>query len=526
MMEIEQELTSLLERKKSAPFLFLGSGFSKRYIELESWEGLLSKFCEHLKNYSYYKSKANGCIEESAKHLADDFFEHWWSHSDYEVSRSEDPKLSFRDSPLRYEIAKYLAAKTENIPLESLALYEELELLKECEIDGVITTNWDLLIEKIFPEYEVYKGQQDILYSNIMNIGEIYKIHGCCSDLDSMILTDDDYKDFNAKNAYLASKLITIFVEHPVIFIGYSLTDKNIKALLHSIALCSGQDNLEKLRDNLIFVNRLKGDGETRIENSSITIDNVQIPIRLIKTDDFMPIYQSLSKFQRKLPAHILRMCKERVYELVDKIDPASKISVIDYEKIDNFKDVEIVFGIGVTNQLGEKGYDGMDTSDLIRDVIFNDENYNCDFILSRTLPSLNAKTKFVPLFKYLKQSNILKLSSYPNDINLLKKFIGVKVKNTFRPFEKQDFYGASSSASKFKEKYSNQNFKDFLEIATEYDFVTWVAYFEDIDLSLLESYLQKNYAKSQEGSYSSPFRKIVVFYDWLRHGQELEFDS
>ena len=426
-MNIEQDLTVLLERKTSAPFLFLGSGFSKRYIDLEGWEELLTKFCLNLRNYSYYKGKADGCIEESARHLAEDFFEHWWSHSDYENSRGDNPNLPYKDSPLRYEISKYLKSKTESTPLDSLKLYTELELLKECEIDGVVTTNWDLLIEKIFPDYEVYKGQQDILYSNIMNIGEIYKIHGCCSDIQSMVLTDSDYKDFNEKNAYLASKLITIFVEHPVIFIGYSLTDQNIKSLLHSIALCSGQENLEKLRDNLIFVNRLKGDGEPRIENSSITIDNVQIPIRLIKTDDFIPIYQALSKFERKLPAHVLRMCKERVYELVDKIDPTSKISVIDYEKIDDFKDVEIVFGIGVTSQLGEKVYDGMDTSELIHDVIFNNGNYNSNFILSRTLPCINKTTKFVPVFKYLNTLDIHKVSEYPYDQELLKKFIGFK---------------------------------------------------------------------------------------------------
>lgn len=358
-----------------------------------------------------------------------------------------------------------------------------------------------------------------------MNIGEIYKIHGCSTDIHSMILTDNDYKDFNEKNAYLASKLITIFVEHPVIFIGYSLTDKNIKSLLHSIALCSGQDNLEKLRDNLIFVNRLKGEGEPRIENASITIENVQIPIRLIKTDDFIPIYQSLSKFERKLPAHILRMCKERVYELVDKIDPTSKISVIDYEKIDDFTDVEIVFGIGVTSQLGEKGYDGMDTSELIKDVIFNNGNFNSEFILSRTLPCINKTTKFVPLFKYLNNIGISDLSAYKNDIELLKKFIGIKDKNKFREFKKSDFYGANTNKSKFNEKYRNFTFQQFLDIATEYDFVTWTAFFDDIDLSQLESYLQKHYLKFQQGNYSSPFRKIVVFYDWLKYGQNIKLN-
>lgn len=525
-MGIEQDLTNLLEKKTSAPFLFLGSGFSKRYIELDSWEELLGRFCKGLRNYSYYKGKSNGCIEESARHLAEDFFEHWWEHESYEASRNEDPNLPFKDSPLRYEIAKYLKSKTENVPLDSLALSQELELLKECEIDGVVTTNWDLLIEKIFPSYEVYKGQQDILYSNIMNIGEIYKIHGCCSDIQSMILTDSDYKDFNEKNAYLASKLITIFVEHPVIFIGYSLTDKNIKSLLHSIALCSGQENLEKMRDNLIFVNRLKGDGHPRIENSSITIENVQIPIRLIKTDDFIPIYQALSKFERKLPAHILRMCKERVYELVDKIDPKSKISVIDYEKIDNFTDVEIVFGIGVTSQLGEKGYDGMDTSELIYDVIYDSKNYNAEFILSRTLPNINKKTKYVPLFKYLKKNKIKKISDYNYEVELLKKYVCALDKKKYRKFKRSDFYGSGTTEIKFKEKYKNFNFKQFLDTASEYDFVTWIAYFEDLELAELKLYLQKNFNKYQNSSYSSLFRKIVVFYDWLDNGQELIFDK
>ena len=60
IMSLEQQLSDLLKQSTSAPFLFLGSGFSKRYINLESWEGLLSKFCLNLKNYSYYKSKSNG----------------------------------------------------------------------------------------------------------------------------------------------------------------------------------------------------------------------------------------------------------------------------------------------------------------------------------------------------------------------------------------------------------------------------------------------------------------------------------
>ncbi|WP_289241569.1 SIR2 family protein [Delftia sp.] len=53
---------------------------------------------------------------------------------------------------------------------------------------------------------------------------------------------------------YLAAKLITIFVEHPVVFIGYSLADTNIQELLRGITRVLGQDNLPKLQNNLIFV--------------------------------------------------------------------------------------------------------------------------------------------------------------------------------------------------------------------------------------------------------------------------------
>lgn len=518
-MNLEQQLSNLLKNKTSAPFLFLGSGFSKRYINLESWEGLLSKFCLNLKNYSYYKSKANGCIEQSARHLADDFFEHWWNHESYIQSREENPQLDFKDSPLRYEIAKYLKSKTEDVPLESLGLYEELKLLKRCQIDGVITTNWDLLAEKIFPNYEVYKGQQDVLYSNIMNVGEIYKIHGCCTKIQSMILTDHDYEDFNKKNAYLASKLITIFVEHPVIFIGYSLNDKNIRSILYSIALCSGQENLEKLRNNLIFVSRLKDDTEPRIENSSITIDHLSVPIKLVKAKDFSPIYKALGKFERQLPAHILRMCKERVYEVVNKVDPKSKIAVIDYDQIDNFEDVEIVFGLGITKKLGMVGYDSIDNSDLIHNAIFLDKQYESEHILKLTLPSINKSTKYVPVFKYLKDLGIRCLDDYPYDKELIKKFIGIKKNGKLRELKREDF--TSVKYHKFNLKYQSISFKNFLESATEYDFVTWLPYFEDIDLEELRNYLKEKHDIYKTGSYGSAFRRAVAFYDWLENGQD-----
>ncbi|WP_259273665.1 SIR2 family protein, partial [Klebsiella pneumoniae] len=106
------------------------------------------------------------------------------------------------------------------------------------------------------PDYKVYTGQNELLFSNPQSIAEIYKIHGSAHKPKSLVLTDYDYADFNLKNPYLAAKLITIFVEHPVVFLGYSLSDKNISDLLSAISVCIGSENLHQLRNNLIFVQR------------------------------------------------------------------------------------------------------------------------------------------------------------------------------------------------------------------------------------------------------------------------------
>ena len=60
--------------------------------------------------------------------------------------------------------------------------------------------------------------------------------------------------DLMIKITYLAAKLITIFIEHPIVFIGYSINDSNIKEILSSIVKCLNQEKIKKLQNNLFFV--------------------------------------------------------------------------------------------------------------------------------------------------------------------------------------------------------------------------------------------------------------------------------
>src|SRR5690606_6641190 len=110
----------------------------------------------------------------------------------------------------------------------------------------------------LFPDYKVYVGQEALLVSQPSNIGEIFKIHGCCSKPNSLVITKADYDGFSTKRAYLAAKLLTIFVEHPIVFIGYSLQDKNIQGILSSMVVALGDRAVERLHENLIFIQRAK----------------------------------------------------------------------------------------------------------------------------------------------------------------------------------------------------------------------------------------------------------------------------
>lgn len=505
-MDLEIELNRLFTNRASGPFLFLGSGFSRRYMGLEDWQGLLSKFCLMDRPYEYYKSSANGDIARSALLIAEDFHDLWWASEDYSESRKKfATSIEDKSSPLRIEISNYLLKKTEDRK-EALELNEELEILKACDVDGIITTNWDILIEHLFPGYTTYIGQEELLFSNTYNIGEIYKIHGCGSKPASMILTDIDYQDYNSKNAYLASKLITIFVEHPVVFIGYSITDENIRALLKSISLCIGSEKLEKLRNNLIFIDKDEPDSGPMIETSYLHFNDVQVPVKVVRTCDYSIVYQAIHNFERKLPARVLRFCKEQVYEIVQSQDPQNKIAVVDYDNIKDKKDIEIVFGIGVIGKLGDTGYRAITVNDIFEDVALNNKEFSCDKILTITVKQYNYK--FIPIFKYLRSMQINNLDDYKKSELTLDQYVDRDFPTIFASRKARDFT-----------KYNGLEFRDFHKMASESAFLALAPLHPEPDVEFLEEFINNNYTRLISSNKKYYFRKIISFYDWLKYG-------
>jgi hypothetical protein len=515
-MTIEQDLVEIFKEKGAGPFLFVGSGFSRRYLGLEDWKGLLSRFCIMGKPFEFYLASADGNYPKCAKLIAKEFNNHWWGSQEYAESvLLHGAKISDSTSALRIEISRYLS-KLGEANAKASPYPHEVELLSSLNVDGIITTNWDPFLEQLYPDYKKFVGQGELLFSNPQEVGEIYKIHGCASRPASLILTSDDYERFNDRNPYLAAKLITIFVEHPIVFLGYSISDENISGLLRSISMCVGKENLEKLRKNLIFVQRLSGDDKPGISDTYIAIEGVQIPLVLVKTDDWAEVYKALAATKRKIPARVLRYCKEQLYELVTSLEPEKKMAVIDIDSIQEKDDIEFLVGVGVTslakNAIGAIGYDTIEVPDLIHDLLHEDKKYDAEGIIGSVVKRVGRYTPYVPVYKYLRSLGINNAADYAACGHDLEKWIcGDLNKFRLKMYAKQFFTKRHLSIEELIADSTPENAAAFIPFLPR----------EKIKLDVLRNFLIEHEAKVDPdvSNYASHFKKLAVIYDRLKWG-------
>ena len=52
----------------------------------------------------------------------------------------------------------------------------------------MITTNYDTFFESIFDGYKTFVGQDELIFSQLQGIAEIYKIHGSVDKADTIVI--------------------------------------------------------------------------------------------------------------------------------------------------------------------------------------------------------------------------------------------------------------------------------------------------------------------------------------------------
>lgn len=341
------------EHRNALPFLFVGSGFSRRHANLPDWRGLLQEFAAKTRRpLAYYEALADRDMERVGSDIAAAFFEVWWKSDEYSAEKNAVGNTMVNmEFPLKYQVAKRFAdAHKELLP----QYQQELDALKEVRIAGIVTTNYDSILEHLFPTFETFIGQDEMLLRPLHHIGELYKIHGCHSDFTSLVLTQNDYKTFRKRAKYLTASLLTIFIEHPVVFLGYSLTDRTIQALMKDVLTClrRSPEALSALERRLIFVMRTAEGRSRGISTHEIELgEGVVLRTTRVVTDDFREVYKALASSERHISVRILRQIKDSIYEIVRQAEPSERLTVVDLEDLDDLDDAEFVVGVGLEVQ-------------------------------------------------------------------------------------------------------------------------------------------------------------------------------
>ena len=415
---MHRNLEEMVNSFNTNPFLFVGSGITRRYYNLPNWKSLLEIFIHKITNdefaFASYENKAKALIKnenELYPKIADlvecDFNKSWFENIKGIRTLDETLLKKVREngvSPFKAEIAMYIKNNS-NVVTEYSQEIEKLKNISVKSICGIITTNYDNFFEENFDGYKRYVGQEELIFSGIQGIAEIYKIHGTVEAPESIVINSKDYEEFNSKGCYLASKLMTIFMEHPIIFLGYSISDINIQNILESIMKCLTSEKVSILKNRFIFVEYDQDIEKIEMSEHTIQIESKFLEMTKIKLKDFSILYDALSEKKNKIPAKILRYYKEELYKFVINNEPTNTIKVGNIED-ERIKDEDLVLAIGTITEVAFSGLKGFSANEWYRDIVMNDKRFNAEDILETVASKLQGEnSNRLPLNKYLTES-------------------------------------------------------------------------------------------------------------------------
>lgn len=277
----------------------------------------------------FFVQEHEGDYAKIASELVDYYRDYAWENNgNEELFPSSLFSSSSKNIYLKHSIAKVLIELTESFDLDVNQWRNEISLLKQLNPQAIITTNYDTLLEKIFPKYEPIVGQQVINQKKATDIGHILKIHGSVDELESIVIESDDYEKFSKKQIYLIAKLFTYFMEHPIIFIGYSLTDDNIKSILYNVKQIFDSDS-EPMIPNMWFIDWSSediGPEEIPPKEKPISVGNGEsVRLNYIKVHTYERLYEAL--YQDSIDIESLKQIEETVYNVV-KSDSITNLEV------------------------------------------------------------------------------------------------------------------------------------------------------------------------------------------------------
>ena len=388
--QIRADIEACVSSNGCQPILFVGSGLSKRYFSGPSWDELLATLAKQCplidKDYAYYKQTLKHPLaigQEFAR-----LYQQWA----WDKGKNRFPANMFSDTVseqayIKYAVAEHLKSVTPSAlsDVTNKALKAEIAALQGVRPHAVITTNYDRFLELIFPEYQPVIGQNIIRGRQVL-FGEIFKIHGCVSDQSSLVFTQSDFDEFTRKKKYLSAKLLTYFSEHPLLFVGYSASDPNIRAILSDIDECIPTRGPPGTVIPNIYILEWRAPmplDYVPAREELIEIDQGRsLRIKAIETDDFRWVFSAFGTPQplNAVSPKLLRALLHRSYDLVRHDIPRQTVHA-DFEMLERAVKTNTefakLFGITTVNKASSHSVDYPYTlTDLAEKVTGKKETY------------------------------------------------------------------------------------------------------------------------------------------------------
>lgn len=450
---------SLLEQIASSnklPILFIGSGISKRYLcNYPSWSELLetsfSKFEPDMYQYhkyiDTYKRQQLSDFEINVKlgtiiedHFNTAFFDR---KIKLNIGSNKNPSWVKRGiSPYKMYLASFFKHQKLTKNPDLLAEIEKFKLLKN-KVSAVITTNYDTFLENIiFPnDFQVFVHQNELFSSDSYNIAEIYKIHGSATDAESIIITEKDYQTFKDTRKLIIAKMLTLFAESPIIFLGYSFTDEDVRDIIEDFLSCLTPKELKDIRKHFVFISRKEGETDlVEIERTIQTKRNTDIPFIEIQTDNYARVYDILNQITPGISPIKVRETRKVIKTIVDQSLSSSEaesyiVGIDELDKIDlSSKPLAIAIGYR-ENILNQFGYGLLSDILIFEDILYDNKHFNAKSMCVTRFKSI-ATTRLLPVYKYVKQAKDVisedsKLYKYINSHDSMDKIISKNVEKT-----------------------------------------------------------------------------------------------
>lgn len=223
--------------------IFIGSGVSKNVPDMPSWSNLISKMAESI-GYSRCdtcKKKDNCKDKDLVNTNQTNKCELLYDYSSDELMKI--PQFVYNINPDTYE-----SIIKEQISDRLIPEFPITQKIFEINPTHIITTNYDRIIESSSCEhrnqYDVVISDKDLLNSEKSKY--IIKMHGDILQPQTIVLKEKDYLEYSQEHVVIELFIKALLTDHTFLFLGYSLTDYNVKQIISWINYLRSNNEISK----------------------------------------------------------------------------------------------------------------------------------------------------------------------------------------------------------------------------------------------------------------------------------------